>query len=127
MKKIALTLAAVLTLNACGLLGSGSPSTSALGTAGQWAMAGGQMYVQNRCTTELQGRNEWRLIALTMTQAQQTEWENKICSCVSQEAPNQISAAQLPQLLSESGRTQVMADVTAKTVTSCYQKLFKKP
>lgn len=126
MKKTALTLATVLTLSACGLMGSGTPGTGALGTAGQWAMAGGQLYVQNQCTTELQGRNEWRLIALSMTQAQQTEWENKICSCVSQEAPNQITAAQLPQLFTETGRTQVLADVTAKTVTSCYQKLFKK-
>lgn len=61
-----------------------------------------------------------------MSQAQQTEWENKICGCVSEEAPNQITAADLPQLLTETGRVKVATDVTTKTVTACYKKLFTK-
>ena len=84
------------------------------------------MYVQNRCVNELQARTEWRTIALAMSQAKQTEWENKICGCASEEAPNQITAAQLPELLTESGRVKVAAEVTAKTVTACYKRLFTK-
>ena len=84
------------------------------------------MYVQNKCVTELQARPEWRTIALAMSQAKQTEWENKICGCASEEAPNQITAAQLPELLTESGRMKVAAEVTTKTVTACYKHLFNK-
>ena len=131
MKKIALTLITATLLTACadsgtagvgGLLGGGAGTSSAAGI-GKSAV---QMYVQNRCVNELQARTEWRTIALAMSQAKQTEWENKICGCASEEAPNQITAAQLPELLTESGRVKVAAEVTTKTVTACYKRLFNK-
>ena len=130
MKKIALTLTTATLLTACadsgtsvgGLLGGGNASSGAA-SIGKSAV---QMYVQNKCVTELQSRNEWRTLALAMSQAKQTEWENKICGCASEEAPNQITAAQLPELLTESGRVKVAADVTTKTVTACFKRLFTK-
>lgn len=130
MKKIALTLITATLLTACadsgtsvgGLLGGGNASSGAA-SIGKSAV---QMYVQNKCVTELQSRNEWRTLALAMSQAKQTEWENKICGCVSEEAPNQITAAQLPELLTESGRVKVAAEVTTKTVTACFKRLFTK-
>ena len=133
MKKTALTLITATLLTACadsgtagvsGLLGggagAGTPSAAGIGKSAV------QMYVQNKCVTELQSRNEWRTLALAMSQAKQTEWENKICGCASEEAPNQITAAQLPELLTESGRVKVAADVTTKTVTACFKRLFNK-
>ena len=130
MKKNALTLITATLLTACadsgtsvgGLLGGGNASSGAA-SIGKSAV---QMYVQNKCVTELQSRNEWRTLALAMSQAKQTEWENKICGCVSEEAPNQITAAQLPELLTESGRVKVAAEVTTKTVTACFKRLFTK-
>lgn len=121
MKKHILTLTTAILLTACGGTGNG----------GSWMEMGSnmgasvvKMYVQNQCVTQLQSRNEWRLASLAMSQAQQTEWENKICGCATEEAPNHLTAAQVPQLMSETGRTQVLADVTSKTVTACYQRLF---
>ena len=130
MKKIALPLITATLLTACadsgtsvgGLLGGGNASSGAA-SIGKSAV---QMYVQNKCVTELQSRNEWRTLALAMSQAKQTEWENKICGCASEEAPNQITAAQLPELLTESGRVKVAADVTTQTVTACFKRLFTK-
>ena len=130
MKKTALTLITATLLTACadsgtsvgGLLGGGNASSGAA-SIGKSAV---QMYVQNKCVTELQSRNEWRTLALAMSQAKQTEWENKIWGCASEEAPNQITAAQLPELLTESGRVKVAADVTTKTVTACFKRLFTK-
>lgn len=124
MKKIALTLATVLALSAC----SSSGTTGGLSGVGSTAGAMGKnlfsYYVQNQCVSELQSRNEWRLAALAMTQEKQIEWENKICGCVSQEAPNQMTAADMSNLLTADGRTKVIAEVGAKTVTACYKKLF---
>lgn len=129
MKKIALLMSMVL-LGACAGGGSGLMNGGANTTGiASWAALGGQLYVQNKCVNELQSRAEWRAIALTMTQQKQQEWENKICSCVSEEAPaqfNQLTAAELLQLGTETGRAQVMANVTSKTVTACYQKIFTK-
>lgn len=116
-------LFAALMLSACGGTGGnfGGINTGSAANIGTGIL---QMYVQNQCVSELQSRNEWRLAALAMSQAQQQEWEQKICGCVSQEAPNQLSAAELLQLGSESGRTQVLAGVTARTVSACYTRLF---
>ncbi|QMT32446.1 hypothetical protein SAMN02746062_00877 [Alysiella filiformis DSM 16848] len=126
MKKIALTLTTLLALSACG----GTGSTDSLGNIGSSAGAIGKnlfnMYVQNQCVSELQSRNEWRLIALAMSQEKQTEWENKICGCVSEEAPMQLTAADMTQLIHPDGRTKVIAEVGAKTVTACYKKIFKQ-
>ena len=126
MKKTAFVLAAALMLGGCGGMGDlgglglGGGNTSNIG-ANLFSM-----YVQNQCKTELQSRSEWRLAALAMSQSQQEAWENKICGCASEEAPNQITAAQLPELLTESGRVKVAAEVTTKTVTACFKRLFTK-
>lgn len=120
MKKI-LSCAFILTvLTACGANGGNFANSSQ--NIGSSLL---QTYVQNRCVDELQSRNEWRLIALTMSQAKQKEWENKICACAAEEAPNHLTAADLGQLLTEQGRIQVAAEVTRKTVTSCSKRLFQ--
>lgn len=129
MKKIALTLITATLLTACadsgtsvgGLLGGGNASSGAA-SIGKSAV---QMYVQNKCVTELQSRNEWRTLALAMSQAKQTEWENKICGCASEEVPNQLSANELMSMVNANTRTQAMANVTAKTVTACFKRLYR--
>ncbi len=119
MKKFLAMAAAVLALSACGTDGSGSLS-SGLGMGNSLVKAA----VDNQCRTELNNRNEWRLAMLTQTAAQQQAWEDKICGCVSEEAPNQMSATELMQVVSPSTRTQALANVTAKTVTACVKRLY---
>ena len=125
MKK-ALLLGVVATLlSACVV--DGSSSTSSMGSNMSVSNIGSSLLktaIDNQCRTELNNRNEWRMIALAMTADKQREWENKICGCASEEAPNQITAADMTQLLSESGRTKVAAEVTAKTVTACVKRLY---
>ncbi|MCG7657704.1 hypothetical protein [Wielerella bovis] len=123
MKKIALTLMASVLLTACAT-GTGTSTTGS--TVSNLGAAGVQMYVQNKCVTELQSRNEWRLAALAMSQAQQNEWEQKICGCASEEAPQQLTAADMTQLLTQAGRTKVATEVTARTVTACFKRLYQK-
>ncbi len=120
MKKIVVLSAVAVLLSAC-ISTNGSENGSAnLGSI----MV--RSYVQNRCVNELQNRDEWRLAALAMSRAKQQEWENKICGCASEEAPNQLTAADMSKLLSENGRTQVAAEVTVRTVNTCMNRLFKK-
>ena len=125
MKK-ALLLGVVATLlSACAV--DGSSSVSNMGNNMSVSNIGSTLLktaIDNQCRTELNNRNEWRMIALAMTADKQREWENKICGCASEEAPNQITATDMTQLLSESGRTKVAAEVTAKTVTACVKRLY---
>lgn len=82
--------------------------------------------VEAQCREELNKRQEWRVVALAMTAEQQRSVEDKICGCVSEEAPNQLTANELVQLANASARNQVLASLTAKTVTACVQRVYKK-
>ena len=137
MNKIFAAAVLAVLLGGCANAGGGMSLGSLMGgntqqSASSGGMLGGmggtlvKSVIENQCRSELQGRNEWRVIALAMSADKQAEWENKICGCASEEAPNQITAAQLPELLTESGRVKVAAEVTAKTVTACYKRLFTK-
>ena len=80
--------------------------------------------VKQQCHSQLNARQEWQLASALMGAEIKQQWENKICGCVSEEAPNQLTAADLTQILTPEGRTRVVAEVGAKTVTACYKRLF---
>lgn len=121
MKKfLALTLSSLL-LAACA--SNGTTSTDGLSGTGVGSSVV-KMAVENQCRTELNKRNEWRVAALAMSAEKQAEWENKICSCASEEAPNQLTATELMQVLNPTTRTQALATVTAKTVTACVKRIY---
>ncbi|WP_373740298.1 hypothetical protein [Neisseria sp.] len=125
MKKILTAVLAAFTLGACaadsGFGGLGTTSSQGGFSAGSIV----KMAVENQCRNELGKRKEWRLIALAMSAEKQEEWERKICGCAAEEAPNQLSAADLSQIFSESGRMRIATEVTAKTVTACVKRLYR--
>lgn len=125
MKKILAVTSLAYLLAACAADGSflGGSSDTGVGGVSNALISN---LIDNQCRTELNNRNEWRIVALAMTAEKQREWEDKICGCVTEEAPNQLSAAELLQLGTQSGRTQVIAKVTAKTVTACTERMFTK-
>ncbi|WP_274572376.1 hypothetical protein V6667_03410 [Neisseria leonii] len=120
MKKVWFGAAAAVALLA-GCAGGGLDTGSAAGMGSSLV----KMAVDNQCRTELNSRNEWRLIALAMTAEKQQEWENKICGCASEEVPNQLTAQEVVQAVNPATRSQVIAGVTAKTVTACVKRLYK--
>lgn len=119
MKKFLAAAAAILVLGACSTDGTGSLGSGVGGSLVKTA-------IDNQCRTELNNRTEWRLAMLTQTAAQQQAWEDKICGCASEEAPNQMSTAELMQVVNPSTRAQAVAGVTAKTVTACVKRLYAK-
>lgn len=121
MKKISAALLASLILSACAVDGGSSALNTGTGIGSSLV----KMAVDNQCRTELNKRNEWRMIALAMSAEKQAEWENRICGCASEEAPNQLTANELVQVLNANTRTQAVASVTAKTVNACFQRIYK--
>lgn len=120
MKKILALVTSAFLLGACAT-GSTSSGLSGKGIGSSVV----KMAVENQCRTELNKRTEWRAIALAMSAEKQEEWESKICGCASEEAPNQLTATELMQVVSPTTRTQAVASVTAKTVTACVNRLYK--
>lgn len=113
MKKIVLSLAATLFLASC-------ESGTATGVGRELA----KTWINNQCHTELDNRNEWKLITMLMNKQTKVEWENKICGCASEEASNNLSNAELAEMITTEGRVRVLANVTGKTVTACVKRLY---
>lgn len=81
--------------------------------------------VESQCRAELNKRSEWRLTTLAMSAEKQEEWENKICGCATEEAPNQLTGNDVMQMLNQSTRNQAITTVTAKTVSACFKRLYR--
>ena len=81
--------------------------------------------IDGQCRTELNNRNEWRMIALSMSAERQRQWEDRICSCVSEDALDQVSVADLTSMLDTNSRNQAVAKITARTVTSCVKRIYR--
>ncbi|HEZ2690408.1 TPA: hypothetical protein ACFMWQ_001496 [Neisseria meningitidis] len=84
-----------------------------------------KMAVESQCRAELNKRSEWRLTALAMSAEKQAEWENKICACVAQEAPERMTGNDVMQMLDPSTRNQALAALTVKTVSACFKRLYR--
>ena len=136
MNKIFAAAGLAVLLGGCAAAGGGMSLGSLMGgntqqSASSGGMLGGmggtlvKSVIENQCRSELQGRNEWRVIALAMSADKQAEWENKICGCASEEVPNQLSANELMSMVNANTSTQAMANVTAKTVTACFKRLYR--
>ena len=138
MKSLIIGAVTALTLAACaggtggsdlgGLLGGGTSSSNSTGGA---ATAIGksliQNYAHNQCSVELNKRQEWRLVALAVTAEKQQQWEDQICGCVSEEAPNSVTVTDLVQAATnQSARNTIVAGAVTKTVTSCLNRFVKK-
>ena len=137
MKSLIIGAVTALTLAACaggtggsdlgGLLGGGTSSSNSTGGA---ATAIGksliQNYAHNQCSVEFNKRQEWRLVALAVTAEKQQQWEDQICGCVSEEAPNSVTVTDLVQAATnQSARTGIVANAVTKTVTSCLNRFVK--
>ena len=135
MKSLIISAVTALTLAACaggngggdlgGLLGGGTSN----GTGGAATSIGKsliQNYAHNQCSVELNQRQEWRLVALAVTAEKQQQWEDQICGCVSEEAPNSVTVTDLVQAATnESARASIVGNAVTKTVTSCLNRFVK--
>jgi hypothetical protein len=135
MKSLIISAVTALTLAACaggngggdlgGLLGGGTSN----GTGGAATSIGKsliQNYAHNQCSVELNKRQEWRLVALAVTAEKQQQWEDQICGCVSEEAPNSVTVTDLVQAATnESARASIVGNAVTKTVTSCLNRFVK--
>lgn len=115
MKKYSLLFAPIMLLSACE---SGSNVASDIGRS----MA--KTWINNQCHTELDSRTEWQLITSFMQKNTKTEWENKICDCAGEEASNQLTTAELAEMVTTEGRVKVLAKMTGTTVTACVKRLY---
>ena len=54
------------------------------------------------------------------------QWENKICGCVSEEAPSQMSGEEMIQVINPATRSQAVTNVAVKTVSACFNRIMSR-
>ncbi|WP_159138601.1 hypothetical protein [Acinetobacter sp. F9] len=117
MKKLLAVLAPLtLVLSACTATGtSDAPSTTQQlgGTALKIA-------INAKCTTELNNIPAWQTATRLMTTTQKQNIQSEICGCVSEKAPQNVTAVDLATAaIDPVARTTIVGNVVAKTINAC--------
>lgn len=117
MKKLLAVLAPLtLVLSACTATGtSEAPSTTQQlgGTALKIA-------INAKCTTELNNIPAWQTATRLMTTTQKQNIQTEICGCVSEKAPQSVTAVDLATAaIDPAARATIVGNVVAKTINAC--------
>lgn len=119
MKKLIAVLAPLaLVLSACTTTdstGNTSPSlTQTLGTAAL------QIAINSKCTTELNNLPAWKTATVLMTETQKTNIQSEICGCVSEKAPQSVTAVDLATAaIDPAARATIVSNAVSKTINAC--------
>ena len=125
MKKLITVLAPLaLVLSACTTIdstGNATPSmTQTLGTAAL------QIAINAKCTTELNNLPAWKTATSVMTDTQKTNIQSEICGCVSEKAPQSVTAVDLATAaIDPAARATIVSNAVSKTINACIAEAVK--
>ena len=125
MKKLFAALAPLaLVLTACatptGTTTSGGTATATPSTAQQLGTAALKVAINAKCTTELNNLSAWQTATKVMTDEQKTNIQGQICGCVSDKAPQSVTAVDLATAaIDANARTTLVSNVVTKTINEC--------
>ncbi len=129
MKKLMLALApVVLALTACATTtGTGTGAASAQTTTQQLGVAALKVAVNAKCITEINNVAAWKTATKYMTAEQRDSIQTNVCGCVSEKAPNSVTAVELAAAaLDVNTRATIVNQVVSKTVNACVAEALQK-
>lgn len=127
MKKTFGALCAMAMLcSACatdGTLATGDNQT----TAQQLGMTAIKIAINAKCTTELNNQPAWQVMSRAMTTEQQQTVQSNICGCVSDKAPENITAVDLATAaIDPTARATIVSNAVTRTLNQCVAEALKK-
>ena len=128
MKKrlISTALMATFALSGCETTGGNTNAGNAMGTANEIGMSVFKAAIDNQCRSQIEQQNAWRIASVAMTEAQQEAVKDRVCGCVSEQAPQQVTIVELGNAaIDPQYRVQLVARVVAKSLQSCYSSIVK--
>ena len=128
MKKLLTStmMLATFALAGCATTDVNSNAGTAIGTANEIGMNVFKAAIDNQCRSQIEKQNAWRIASVAMTDAQEEEVKGRVCGCVSEQAPQQVTIVELGKAaIDASYRTQLVARVVAKSLQSCYGSIVK--
>lgn len=119
-------LMASLALSGCTTTGTGTDAGNAVGTATNVGMNIFKTAVDAQCRSELEKQNAWRIAPVAMNSEQEEAVKTKICGCVSEQAPQQVTVVDITNAaIDPQYRAQLVTKVVAKSLQTCYASFTK--
>ena len=82
--------------------------------------------VDTKCRSEIEKQNFWRVASIAMTPQQKETVQTKVCGCVSEQAPQQLTIVDMTNAAIDADyRAQLVTKVVAKSLQSCYSSIVK--
>ena len=128
MKKLLISTAlmAIFALSGCETTGGNMNAGNAMGTANEIGMNIFKAAIDNQCRSQIEKQTAWRVASVAMTDTQQEAVKGRVCGCVSEQAPQQVTIVELGNAAIDANyRTQLVTRVVAKTLQSCYGSIVK--
>lgn len=128
MKKLLASAVTLITfaLAGCATTDANTNAGNVIGSANEIGMNIFKTAIDNQCRNQIEKQNAWRIASIAMTDAQEEEVKSRVCGCVSEQAPQQVTIVELGNAAIDANyRTQLVARVVAKSLQSCYGSIVK--
>ncbi|HAB41982.1 MAG TPA: hypothetical protein DCE70_00075 [Acinetobacter sp.] len=123
MKKLLAVVAPLtLVLSAC-VAPQGTGTTTQASTGQQLGSAAIKIAINAKCVTELNNIPAWQTATRLMTETQKQNIQSEICGCVSEKAPQNVTAVDLATAaIDPAARATIVGNVVANTINACVAK-----
>ncbi len=116
---IAVLAPLALILSACTATDMATTNNTAT-TTQQLGTAALKIAINVKCTTELNNLPAWKTATKFMTADQKTDIQTEICGCVSEKAPQNITAVDVATAaIDPAARTTIISNAVTKTINAC--------
>ena len=121
MKKlIAVLVPLTLALTACVSTNTTTGTAGMQSTTQQLGNTALKIAINAKCTTELNNTAAWQTATKLMTATQKQNIQSEICGCVSEKAPQSVTAVDLATAaIDPAARTTIVSNAVTKTINAC--------
>jgi hypothetical protein len=118
-KLLAVVAPLALVLSAC-VAPQGTGTTTQASTGQQLGSAAIKIAINAKCVTELNNIPAWQTATRLMTETQKQNIQSEICGCVSEKAPQNVTAVDLATAaIDPAARATIVDNVVANTINAC--------
>mgnify|MGYP000346619649 CR=1 FL=1 len=126
-KLIAVMAPLAMVLSACTATGTSTgANTAGTQAAQQLGSAAVKIAINAKCTTEINNLPAWQTATKLMTQTQKQNIQAEICGCVSEKAPESVTAVDLAvAAMDPAARATMVSNAVSKTINACVQEAVR--
>lgn len=123
MKKVATLSVICLSVT---LFGCASTGTDAATSATNIGMSIFKSAVDNKCRSELNDNAIYKTASIFMSTEQKSRLEDRVCGCVSEKAPENVTLAEIGQaVIDPAARPRIVGTAVAKTLNACVSEFLQ--